>query len=64
MHYLTGLHDVVLAAPAPTATPRGGTSNGEGAGAILRTVIIVGVVGAVLLAWFLLRGYRSQDGQD
>lgn len=28
-----------------------------GPGWILRTVIIVGVVGAVLLAWLLLRGY-------
>ncbi|GAU69999.1 hypothetical protein ACFY12_26795 [Streptomyces sp. NPDC001339] len=28
-----------------------------GPGWLLRTVIIVGVVGAVLLAWFLLRGY-------
>ncbi|MGW1372790.1 hypothetical protein ACWD6P_00710 [Streptomyces sp. NPDC002446] len=31
-----------------------------GPGWILRTVIIVGVIGVVLLGWFLLRGY----GQD
>ncbi|GAA2661309.1 hypothetical protein [Streptomyces lunalinharesii] len=32
-----------------------------GPGWILRTVIIVGVVGAALLAWILLRGYGNQD---
>ncbi len=31
----------------------------QGPGAVLRTVLIVGVVGIVLLAWFLLRGYRK-----
>ncbi|MGX1850377.1 hypothetical protein OIU91_29020 [Streptomyces sp. NBC_01456] len=33
------------------------TARDGGPGWILRTVIIVGVVGAALLAWFLLRGY-------
>lgn len=37
------------------------TSNADGPGWILRTVIIVGVLGAVFLAWFLLRGYGGQD---
>ncbi|MFE1771100.1 hypothetical protein [Streptomyces sp. NPDC059008] len=36
------------------------TAHDVGPGWILRTVIIAGVLGAVLLAWFLLRGY----GQD
>ncbi|MEW1750509.1 hypothetical protein ACIQU1_15445 [Streptomyces angustmyceticus] len=36
------------------------TARDGGPGWILRTVIIAGVVGAALLAWFLLRGY----GQD
>ncbi|MFG3116432.1 hypothetical protein ACGF4C_18715 [Streptomyces sp. NPDC048197] len=36
------------------------TARDGGPGWILRTVIIVGVLGAALLAWFLLRGY----GQD
>ncbi|GAB7033555.1 hypothetical protein AB0G35_03780 [Streptomyces sp. NPDC021749] len=36
------------------------TARDSGPGWILRTVIIVGVLGAALLAWFLLRGY----GQD
>ncbi|MFI2190759.1 hypothetical protein [Streptomyces sioyaensis] len=35
------------------------TARDVGPGWILRTVIIVGVVGAVLLAWLLLRGYRQ-----
>lgn len=30
-----------------------------GPGALLRIVIVVGVVGAALLAWFLLRGYKQ-----
>ncbi|MFG2096414.1 hypothetical protein [Streptomyces sp. NPDC048612] len=33
------------------------TARDAGPGWILRTVIIGGVVGAALLAWFLLRGY-------
>ncbi|MBA6437244.1 hypothetical protein V2J94_10330 [Streptomyces sp. DSM 41524] len=31
----------------------------DGPGALLRIVIVVGVVGAALLAWFLLRGYKQ-----
>ncbi|MEV8015697.1 hypothetical protein AB0O76_04930 [Streptomyces sp. NPDC086554] len=34
----------------------------QGAGNLLRVVLIVMVVGCVLVAWFLLRGYRQ--GQD
>ncbi|MFI1201875.1 hypothetical protein K2224_00690 [Streptomyces sp. BHT-5-2] len=37
------------------------TSRDSGPGWILRTVIIVGVLGAALLAWILLRGYGNQD---
>ncbi|MER5441460.1 hypothetical protein [Streptomyces sp. NPDC002790] len=33
----------------------------QGAGNLLRTVLIVGVLGAGFLAWFLLRGYKSDD---
>ncbi|MEB8344365.1 hypothetical protein [Streptomyces endophyticus] len=33
----------------------------QGAGNLLRTVLIVGVLGAAFLAWFLLRGYKSDD---
>ncbi|GGR04675.1 hypothetical protein ACH4U6_07250 [Streptomyces netropsis] len=33
----------------------------QGPGTLLRTVLVVGVVGIVLLAWFLLRGYGNKD---
>ncbi|KMS71635.1 membrane protein [Streptomyces viridochromogenes] len=33
----------------------------QGAGNLLRVVLIVMVVGCVLTAWFLLRGYRQKD---
>ncbi|MEV4433369.1 hypothetical protein [Streptomyces sp. NPDC049585] len=31
----------------------------QGPGAVLRTVLLVGIVGVPLLAWLLLRGYRK-----
>ncbi|WP_169314118.1 hypothetical protein [Streptomyces piniterrae] len=37
------------------------TSKADGPGWLLRAVIIGGVVGVALLAWFLLRGYGNQD---
>ncbi|MFJ4867303.1 hypothetical protein [Streptomyces sp. NPDC088757] len=40
----------LLAAPA-----------GQGLGDTLRIVLLVSLVGGVLLAWFLLRGYRTED---
>lgn len=33
----------------------------QGTGNLLRVVLIVMVVGCVLTAWFLLRGYRRKD---
>ncbi|MET9729442.1 hypothetical protein ABZZ79_01885 [Streptomyces sp. NPDC006458] len=33
----------------------------QGAGSLLRVVLIVMVVGCVLTAWFLLRGYKQKD---
>ncbi|CCK30091.1 putative membrane protein [Streptomyces davaonensis JCM 4913] len=33
----------------------------QGAGILLRVVLIVMVVGSVLTAWFLLRGYKQKD---
>ncbi|RAJ70908.1 hypothetical protein ACN2WE_14345 [Streptomyces sp. cg28] len=33
----------------------------QGAGNLLRIVLVVGVLGAVFLAWFLLRGYKRDD---
>ncbi|MEV5881142.1 hypothetical protein AB0L74_00080 [Streptomyces sp. NPDC052020] len=33
----------------------------QGAGNLLRVILIVMVVGCVLTAWFLLRGYKRKD---
>ena len=34
-------------------------SDSAGPGPVMRTLIVVSVVGAALLGWFLLRGYRD-----
>ncbi|MFF2650630.1 hypothetical protein [Streptomyces sp. NPDC058045] len=47
----------VLAGSAPAAQE-------HGAGTLLRTVLVVAIVGAALLAWFLLRGYRGDGDAD
>ncbi|MET9925692.1 MULTISPECIES: hypothetical protein [unclassified Streptomyces] len=39
-------------------------SEEQGPGATLRIVLLASIVGAVLLAWFLLRGYRNDDDND
>ncbi|MFC9588558.1 hypothetical protein [Streptomyces sp. NPDC056944] len=36
----------------------------EGLGDTLRIVLLASIVGGALLAWLLLRGYRSDDGDD
>lgn len=36
-------------------------SDSAGPGVLLRTVIVVSVLGAAFLAWFLLRGYGGKD---
>lgn len=46
---MTGLPDVLVAV----------SKEQQGPGVLLRTILVVGVVGAVLLAWFLLRGYKQ-----
>ncbi|GCD45838.1 MULTISPECIES: hypothetical protein [Streptomyces] len=48
---------VLLAAAAET-------SKNDGPGWILRTVLIVGILGAVFLAWVLLRNYGKDDHSD
>jgi len=35
--------------------------NSAGPGPVMRTVLIGSVVGVVLLAWFVLRGYGNKD---
>jgi hypothetical protein len=34
-------------------------SQSQGPGPVMRTLIVVSVVGVGLMAWFLLRGYRK-----
>lgn len=36
----------------------------HGPGATLRIVLLASIVGVVLLAWILLRGYRNNDDND
>jgi hypothetical protein len=33
----------------------------QGPGTLLRVVIVIAVLGAAFLAWFLLRGYGGKD---
>ncbi|MFE3828747.1 hypothetical protein [Streptomyces sp. NPDC059092] len=47
-----------------TATLIAAVSDQQGAGNTLRIVLVVLLVGAALLAWFLLRGYRDNDHND
>ncbi|MFJ8827157.1 hypothetical protein ACIREE_35990 [Streptomyces sp. NPDC102467] len=39
-------------------------ASGQGPGNLLRIVIVVGVLGALFMAWFLLRGYKRDDSSD
>ncbi|MEV7868942.1 hypothetical protein AB0P17_23255 [Streptomyces sp. NPDC088124] len=47
-----------------TATLLAAASDQQGPGNTLRIVLVVSLVGAALLAWFLLRGYRDNDHND
>ncbi|MFJ1746298.1 MULTISPECIES: hypothetical protein [unclassified Streptomyces] len=47
-----------------TATLLAAASNQEGPGNTVRIVLVVSLIGAALLAWFLLRGYRDNDHND
>ncbi|MCX5334140.1 MULTISPECIES: hypothetical protein [unclassified Streptomyces] len=38
-----------------------GAAEQQGAGNLLRVVLVVMLVGCALTAWFLLRGYRQKD---
>jgi hypothetical protein len=49
--HLGALHDVTTLA----------VSNSAGPGPVMRSIIVIAVVGAGLLAWFVLRGYRNND---
>ncbi|MDQ0796418.1 hypothetical protein [Streptomyces sp. B1I3] len=39
-------------------------SEDQGPGDTLRIVLLASLVGAAVLAWFLLRGYRNDDNND
>ncbi|MFF2408994.1 hypothetical protein [Streptomyces sp. NPDC058092] len=39
-------------------------SEDQGPGNTLRIVLLASLVGAGLLAWFLLRGYRNDNNND
>lgn len=39
-------------------------SEDRGPGNTIRIVLVVSLLGAALLAWFLLRGYRNDDNND
>ncbi|MFV0136040.1 hypothetical protein ACLGIH_22995 [Streptomyces sp. HMX87] len=43
------------------ADAAGAAAEQQGAGNLLRVVLIVMVLGCVLTAWFLLRGYKRKD---
>ncbi|MFC5720196.1 hypothetical protein ACFP1Z_08470 [Streptomyces gamaensis] len=45
----------------PLFTELAVSSGDQGPGPVIRTVLVVGVVGIVFLAWFLLRGYGNKD---
>ncbi|AEN09896.1 MULTISPECIES: hypothetical protein [unclassified Streptomyces] len=47
-----------------TATLLAAVSDDQGPGNTLRVVLLVSLLGAGLLAWFLLRGYRNDDNND
>ncbi|SER77953.1 hypothetical protein SAMN04487983_102221 [Streptomyces sp. yr375] len=48
----------------PTAawlTEAAGAAQHQGPGNLLRVVLVVMILGCVLTAWFLLRGYKRKD---
>ncbi|MCQ1578730.1 hypothetical protein [Streptomyces parvus] len=47
-----------------TAVLLAAASQEQGPGDTLRIALFVSILGAVLLAWFLLRGYRNDDNND
>ncbi|SCD86367.1 hypothetical protein [Streptomyces sp. PpalLS-921] len=47
-----------------TAVLLAAVSEDQGPGNTLRVVLLVSLLGAALLAWFLLRGYRDDDNND
>lgn len=57
-----GMSDIHAFTANPGFTELLAVSKGDqGPGDLIRTVLVVGVVGIVFLAWFLLRGYGKKD---
>lgn len=50
------MHDAAAELPVWLAV-----SSGGGAGTLLKWVIVIAVLGAAFIAWFLLRGYGDKD---
>ncbi|MBC7270653.1 MAG: hypothetical protein H5T76_18420 [Streptomyces sp.] len=48
-------------AAAAWLTEAANAAQQQGAGNLLRVVLVVMVLGCVLTAWFLLRGYKRKD---
>ncbi|WP_020136207.1 hypothetical protein [Streptomyces sp. 351MFTsu5.1] len=47
--------------PAAWLTEAAGAAEQQGAGNLLRIVLVVMFVGCAFTAWFLLRGYKRKD---
>lgn len=59
--YSEGVHVMEHHPRAAWFTEAASAAEQQGAGNLLRVVLIVMAVGCVLTAWFLLRGYKQKD---
>lgn len=59
--YIEGVHAMQHIPHADWLAGAATAAEQQGPGNLLRIVLIVMVVGCVLTAWFLLRGYRRKD---
>ncbi|AZM77753.1 hypothetical protein D1J63_24590 [Streptomyces sp. KPB2] len=59
--YVEGVHTMQHIPHADWLAGAATAAGQQGPGNLLRIVLIVMVVGCVLTAWFLLRGYRQKD---
>ena len=61
-HYTEGVPRHGCTHPAAAwLTEAAGAAQQQGPGNLLRVVLIVMILGCVLTAWFLLRGYKRKD---
>lgn len=59
--YYEGVHVMQHIPHADWLTAAATAAEKQGPGNLLRIVLVVMVLGSVLTAWFLLRGYRQKD---